>query len=118
MKVLSLFDGISCARVAMSKLNIPVEVASFNKGGIKALDGKTPTLTSSAWEHNNHLVKIDGEDIIIRKLTPVECERLQALPDGYTRGISNTQRYKTLGNAFNADVIAHILSFIPEGYKR
>lgn len=90
----------------------------FNKGGIKALDGKTPTLTSSAWEHNNHLVKIDGEDIIIRKLTPVECERLQALPDGYTRGISNTQRYKTLGNAFNADVIAHILSFIPEGDKR
>lgn len=85
----------------------------FNKGGIKALDGKTPTLTSSAWEHNNHLVKIDGEDIIIRKLTPVECERLQAVPDGYTDGVSNTQRYKTLGNAFNADVIAHILSFIP-----
>jgi hypothetical protein len=33
--------------------------------------------------------------------------------DGYTDGVSNTQRYKTLGNAFNADVIAHILSFIP-----
>lgn len=55
----------------------------------------------------------DGE-FIVRKLTPTECERLQAVPDGYTRGVSNTQRYKTLGNAFNADVIAHILSFIPE----
>lgn len=49
----------------------------------------------------------------IRKLTPVECERLQGLPDNYTEGISNTQRYKTLGNAFNVDVVAHILSFIP-----
>ena len=46
----------------------------------------------------------------IRKLTPVECERLQGLPDGYTEGISKTQRYRCLGNAFNVDVVAHILS--------
>lgn len=50
----------------------------------------------------------------IRKLTPIECERLQCLPDNYTGGISNTQRYKALGNAFNADVVAHILRFIPK----
>ena len=49
----------------------------------------------------------------IRKLTPIECERLQSLPDNYTEGISNTQRYKCLGNAFNVEVIKHILSFIP-----
>jgi DNA (cytosine-5)-methyltransferase 3A len=49
----------------------------------------------------------------IRKLTPIECERLQGLPDKYTEGVSDTQRYKCLGNAFNVDVIAHILSFIP-----
>lgn len=48
----------------------------------------------------------------IRKLTPIECERLQGLPDNYTEGISNTQRYKTLGNAFNVDVVAHILKYI------
>jgi DNA (cytosine-5)-methyltransferase 3A len=54
-------------------------------------------------------------DNIIRKLTPLECERLQSLPDGYTEGISNTQRYRCLGNAFNCDVIKHILSFIPFG---
>lgn len=48
----------------------------------------------------------------IRKLTPTECERLQCLPDNYTEGISNTQRYKCLGNAFNVDVIRFILSFI------
>jgi len=49
----------------------------------------------------------------IRKLTPIECERLQSLPDNYTEGISNTQRYKCLGNGFNVEVIKHILSFLP-----
>ncbi len=49
----------------------------------------------------------------IRKLTPIECERLQGLPDNFTVGVSNSQRYKMLGNAFNVDVVAHILSFIP-----
>jgi len=49
---------------------------------------------------------------LIRKLTPLECERLQSLPDNYTEGISNTQRYKSIGNAFNCEVISHILNFI------
>lgn len=48
----------------------------------------------------------------VRRLTPIECERLQGLPDQYTEGASDAQRYKMLGNAFNADVVAHILSFI------
>lgn len=52
-----------------------------------------------------------------RKLTPVECERLQTLPDNYTYGISNSQRYKCLGNGWTCDVIAHIFSFLPEEYK-
>lgn len=47
---------------------------------------------------------------IIRKLTPVECERLQTLPDGYTAAVSNTQRYKGLGNGWTAEVIIHILN--------
>ncbi len=46
----------------------------------------------------------------IRKLTPVECERLQTLPDNYTAGISDSQRYKCLGNGWTVDVIVHILS--------
>jgi DNA (cytosine-5)-methyltransferase 3A len=45
----------------------------------------------------------------IRKLTPIECERLQGLPDNYTEGIAMTNRYKCLGNAFNVDVVAHIV---------
>ena len=44
-----------------------------------------------------------------RKLTPLECERLQTVPDNYTEGVSNTQRYKMLGNGWTVDVIVHIL---------
>ena len=46
----------------------------------------------------------------IRTLTPVECERLQGFPDGYTEGVSNSQRYKMLGNGFTVPVISYILS--------
>jgi len=71
---------------------------------------------------DRHGILIEG---YIRKLTPIECERLQTLPDNYTaigifdgkeKQISNTQRYKMLGNGWTVDVIAHILSFIPEKY--
>ena len=48
----------------------------------------------------------------IRKLTPIECERLQTLPDNYTAWVSDSQRYKMLGNWWTVDVIAHIFSFI------
>ncbi len=44
----------------------------------------------------------------IRRLTPIECERLQTLPDNYTDGVSNSQRYKMIGNGWTVDVIAHI----------
>ena len=61
------------------------------------------------------LYKVDlpDGDYIIRKLTPVECERLQTLPDNWTEGVSNTQRYKAIGNGWTVDVIAHILKQIP-----
>lgn len=65
------------------------------------------------------LYKIDlpDGDYIIRKLTPLECERLQTLPDGYTDCISDSQRYKCIGNGWTVDVIAHIFSFIPKEVK-
>lgn len=48
----------------------------------------------------------------IRKFHPVECERLQTIPDNYTEGISDTQRYKSIGNGWTIDVISHIFSYI------
>jgi DNA (cytosine-5)-methyltransferase 3A len=82
----------------------------INPGGLKAKNGKTPSLTTSQWQHNNHLVDLlHGR---IRRLTPTECERLQTVPDNYTSGVSNSQRYKMLGNGWTVDVIVHILNGI------
>ncbi len=62
------------------------------------------------------LYKIDlpDGDYIIRKLYPIEAERCQTLPDNYTAGISDTQRYRCIGNGWTVDVIAHILRQIRE----
>lgn len=49
------------------------------------------------------------KDFRIRRLTPVECERLQGFPDGWTAGISDSQRYKCLGNAVTVNVIQAIM---------
>jgi len=68
-------------------------------------EGKSPALTASFSSRTN----ICMEDLEIRKLTPLECERLQTLPEGYTKGVSNTQRYKMIGNGWTVEVIAHIL---------
>lgn len=74
-------------------------------------EGKTPTLSANGGGlgAKTGLYEVDN---VVRKLTPIECERLQSLPDNYTAGISNTQRYKCCGNAFNADVVATILASI------
>jgi site-specific DNA-cytosine methylase len=58
------------------------------------------------------VIEFINNNYLVRKLTPIECERLQTLPDNYTEGISNTQRYKCLGNSFTVDVIAHIFKRI------
>ena len=79
-----------------------------NSGGYRAIDGKTPALTTSSWEANN-LLLTEG---MVRKLTPIENERLQTLPDNYTKAISDSQRYKSIGNGWTVDVIAHILKGI------
>ncbi len=80
----------------------------FNKGGIKGEGGKCPSMTSSSWEHNNFVYY----DTKYRRLSPIECERLQTVPDNYTNHVSDSQRYKMLGNGWTVDVIAHILSNI------
>jgi len=50
-----------------------------------------------------------------RKLHPLECERLQTIPDGYTSGVSNTQRFRMLGNSWTADIIAHLFKGLKDG---
>ena len=76
----------------------------FNKGFNRITD-KTPTLSSCSWEQNN---KISTDGVSYRKLTVVECCRLQGVPDDYFKVSSNTQSYKMLGNGWQVDTIEHI----------
>ncbi len=95
----------------------PVRVGHYGKGGqgqrIYSVRGKSVTLSANGGGQGakTGLYKIDlpDGDYIIRKLTPIEAERLQTLPDNYTAGISNTQRYKCIGNGWTVNVIVHIL---------
>ena len=85
-------------------------------------EGKAPTLTTCGGGHREPKVYVPP--LQWRKLTPIECERLQTVPDNYTsKGvrdgkevkISNTQRYKMLGNGWTIDVIAHIFESLRKG---
>ena len=62
--------------------------------------------------NDGNLVKKVFQDGRVRKLTPLEYERLQTLPEGYTDCVSDSKRYSLIGNGWTVDVIAHIFSFI------
>ena len=68
------------------------------------VDGISPAL-GIGHAMSDPLIKTDR----IRRLTPLECERLQGFPDGYTEGLSDTQRFKCIGNAVTVPVIQYIL---------
>ena len=88
-----------------------LEVIDYYNESIKF--GKSNTLTPHASRCDKSATNIIKQEGILRRFTPIECERLQNLPDGYTNSVSDTQRYKALGNGFTVDVIAFILSCIP-----
>ena len=113
-------DGKSNCLTTVQKDSLvcsPIRVGHYGNGGqgqrIYSVSGKSVTLSANGGGQGakTGLYKIDlpDGDYIIRKLTPIEAERLQTLPDNYTAGISNTQRYKCIGNGWTVDVIAHIL---------
>ena len=95
--------------------NKPLQVNPSKKAGGKqpyiqdrvfSKQGKSHALTASFASRTN------VDDNGFRKLTPLECERLQTVPEGYTNHVSNTQRYKMLGNGWTVDVITTILEGI------
>lgn len=113
-------DGKSNCLTTVQKDSLvcsPVRIGQYGKGGqgqrIYSVVGKSVTLSANGGGQGakTGLYKIDlpDGDYVIRKLTPIEAERLQTLPDNYTAGISNTQRYKCIGNGWTVDVITHIL---------
>jgi len=85
------------------------DYSPFKEKEIAGFDfDKSSTLTTSVSNDNLLCDTFTGK---IRRLTPVEYERLQTLPDGYTDGASDSQRYKMIGNGWNVDTVVHILSF-------
>jgi site-specific DNA-cytosine methylase len=74
-------------------------------GHLSRADGKTYCLDTG----NTNAVEYKSN---IRRLTPLECERLQTVADNYTNHVSDSQRYKMLGNGWTVDVIAHIFKYL------
>ena len=79
----------------------------------------TKQLEVSSADKSNCLTTVQKDNVVVhkelyRKLTPIECERLQTVPDNYTNHVSKTQRYKMLGNGWTVDMIAHIFKGIKD----
>ena len=74
-------------------------------------------MLATMWKgsQSNGMTVIDDNGL--RNITPIECERLQNVPDNYTNQVSNSQRYKMLGNGWTIDVISHIFSSIEQKYS-
>jgi site-specific DNA-cytosine methylase len=108
--------GKSNALTSVSKDSLCIEIGKADIHGnesikrVYSVDAKSPTLTAICGEHQEP--KISEYKLSWRKLTTIECERLQTVPDNYTDCVSNTRRYHALGNGWTVDVIAHIFSFI------
>lgn len=88
---------------------------NFSQGNrVYSSAGKSATLNANSGGIGGKtgLYEIEG---MIRKLTRLECERLQTVPDGYTNSISDTQAIKALGNGWTVDVIAHIFGSLLNG---
>ena len=88
----------------------------FDEGFRWRENGKSGTLLARGRSEGNDfsgqaLAKINST---IRRLTPIECERLQTVNDNYTNHVSDSQRYKMLGNGWTVDVIVHIFGYLPD----
>ena len=81
--------------------------ASHRNEGIREYEDYSPTLNSRDYKEPRYVD--EGNGMRIRRLTPTECERLQGFPDGWTEGLSDTQRYKTLGNAVTTTVVTAVM---------
>jgi len=83
---------------------------NFSQGQrIYGTDGISQTLAGNAGGQGGKTGLYETEDMKIRRLTPTECERLQGFPDNWVDGISDTQKYKVLGNAVTVNVIQAIM---------
>lgn len=90
-------------RVGTTKLRVD---AIGQRDEVFSTQGKMWALTATMGKQPNQYITKEG---VLRKLSPLECERLQTMPDNFTSMLSDSQRYKSIGNGWTIDVIAHIL---------
>jgi len=121
---LSANGGGLGAKTGLYLINSPkvlfnIYPSSGQNGNVYCVNGKSKTLSAGTGISGNGIgsnnsPKILLQNKLIRKLTPIECERLQTVPDNFSKepNISDTQRYKMIGNGFTIDVIAHIISHL------
>lgn len=102
----------------LSKTHYDAFMKSYPNWKHCPIDGKAKPLLATYYKQPPHCpyIKSKKSESGYRRLSPLECERLQTLPENYTLGLSDTQRYKTIGNGWTVDVISYILSFI-NNYK-
>lgn len=109
-------DGNAQPCVIIGTLILPILQFQTNiKKNIRSIDDKAHTLlaTSHKGAMVNGMTLVDNGNFRIRRLTPTECARLQTVPEWYVwDGISDTQRYKMLGNGWNIETIKHIFKYI------
>jgi site-specific DNA-cytosine methylase len=81
------------------------------------LNQKAKPLLASYYKQPPHCpyIPCSESESGFRRLLPIECERLQCVPDRYTEGVSDTQRYKMIGNGWTVNVIAHIFKGLKNG---
>ena len=108
-KISITYDSITVDKRKPNQINPSKKangVQPYMQDRVFHVDGKSHALTREFAARTN---VGDEKEVYWRKLTPVECERLQTVPDNYTNHVSNTQRYKMLGNGWTIEVITHIL---------
>ena len=119
-------DGVSVANKTTQMLELRKDkksnaITTVGKDSVvvENLPDKSQTIKSQYYKSSRanferqgtfHATGVQQEDLTWRKLTPLECERLQTVPDNYTNHVSNTQRYKMLGNGWTIEVIKHIFN--------
>ncbi len=110
------YDKMNTLTTAINKDNLVMQLnpstesngcQPYQQNRIYDTDGISPALMAQM-SCGTHAIKHERK---IRRLTPLECERLQTVKDGYTSVASDSQRYRMLGNGWTVDVIAHILSY-------
>lgn len=111
-------DGKTNTLTTVQKDNVCVMIGSAglskheSTNRVYSPEGKSPCLT--AIQGGGQEPKVSTDSITWRKLTVTECERLQTVPDGFTKAVSNSRAYHALGNGWCVDVIAHILKEVIE----